>query len=81
MPITSSWDNNQAWYPGFIGHNVVVCQIMWNNRTQQYRPGLSCDLQSTSHWYGVTNRADYNAKVYIHPNVCCAHTIWGYAVA
>jgi hypothetical protein len=76
-----SWDSNMGWYPGPTSHNVWVCQMMYNANTGQFRTGMSCDLDTTSHWYGVTNVASYNAKVYIDNVTCCAHTIWGYAVA
>jgi hypothetical protein len=55
--------------------------VLYNNRTGQFRAGSTCDLDSTSAWYGVTTQPDYNAKVYIDHVTCCPHTIWGYAVA
>lgn len=75
-----SWRWNRANYPGPPQHNILVCEYVWNAEGNRVRGnGPYCGTNNVETDYGATTRAVYNARVYLHPSVCCQHTVVGYA--
>ena len=67
---------------------MYVCEYIWNARLSQIRVNPStgsrtpyCDLDIAATYYGPTEQADYNGRVYNSLRTCCPHTVNGYESA